>query len=257
MSRDNLADKAVKAAVNKADDFAQAQAVARVMLDHERASAVEFEKAILMVMAEVDYAQKTVEVKQGSGYMAAGERDIIRALRPSMVKNGLSLRPEVTEVVKDEIFKGKSGPMNRVMVRVTWRVVHAPSGYSATIQTPGEGIDSGDKGTAKAMTNALKYALRQLFILETGIEPDETPSSQQERAADEPAETRAGHGHPAYSNDRQFENYKRTLEQIRRATSHKQVDAAIDDAREPGYVNDDNWNRLLRAADDAHDALNK
>jgi hypothetical protein len=41
----------------------------------------------------------------------------------------------------------------------------------------------GDKATAKAMTGAYKYALRQTFCIETGDDPDKDPSVDQERAS--------------------------------------------------------------------------
>ena len=39
----------------------------------------------------------------------------------------------------------------------------------------GEGSDTGDKASNKALTGAYKYALRQTFCIETGDDPASTP----------------------------------------------------------------------------------
>ena len=56
------------------------------------------------------------------------------------------------------------------------------------VKVLGDGADTGDKASYKAMTGAMKYALRQTFVIETGDDPDDTPSDVQERAPkDKPA----------------------------------------------------------------------
>jgi hypothetical protein len=47
----------------------------------------------------------------------------------------------------------------------------------------GEGSDVGDKATNKAMTDAYKYFLRQLFMIAGGADPDRTSSEELARAA--------------------------------------------------------------------------
>lgn len=141
----------------------------------------ELAAAKLKVMAAVPYVQK--QHGQGLGYTFAGEAAFIDKLHPAMVAAGLTIAPEKMELVHQEVYTtAKGSKMNRVVVLATYRLTHAGSGESEPIQTFGEGADSGDKSVNKAMTGAYKYALRQAFLIETGNDPDETPSEQQQRA---------------------------------------------------------------------------
>jgi hypothetical protein len=71
--------------------------------------------------------------------------------------------------------------MTNTSLSYGFTLIHAPSGTSREIVARGEGADAGDKSTPKAATGALKDALRKAFILETGDDPDNTPSSELEQ----------------------------------------------------------------------------
>lgn len=140
-------------------------------------------EAMHRVMTQVGYIQKKGTVTVGQGYKFAGEAQFIEAIRPELVAQQIVVCPIAMDMLVNEVFPNSSGkPQNRVMLRVTFRFTHAASGQTLDVQTCGEGIDNGDKATNKAMTGAMKYALRQAFVIETGNDPDETPSAQQERA---------------------------------------------------------------------------
>lgn len=147
-----------------------------------RASALD--EAVLCVMQEVPYVQKTGKVGSGSyGYTFAGEADFIERLHPALVKHGLTLQPVGAEVLFHEQYQtGKGAAMNRVAVRMAYRLTHAPSGQSRDLAALGEGTDAGDKAIPKAQTIALKYVLRQMFVVETGNDPDEHPAEAAARA---------------------------------------------------------------------------
>jgi hypothetical protein len=144
-------------------------------------------EAMHRVMEAVDYVQKTGRITVGQGYSFAGEAAFIAKIRPELVRHGIVLAPVAMEPLVSEVFAGKSGPQNRVVLRVTFRFTHWPTGQTLDVVTCGEGMDNGDKATNKAQTGAMKYCLRQAFVIETGNDPDETPSSEQERAASSPA----------------------------------------------------------------------
>lgn len=138
--------------------------------------------AKLKVMALVPYVQKGSS--PGLKYSFASEAAFIEKLHPAMIEAGLEIAPEEMAVLHQEVYATNSGAkMNRILVSVKYRLTHAGSGESQVIHTIGEGADGGDKATNKAMTAAYKYALRQAFLIETGNDPDETPSDQQQRAS--------------------------------------------------------------------------
>jgi hypothetical protein len=141
-------------------------------------------EAILNVMFAVGYVQK--EESSQLRYSFASERAFIAALRPAMLANGLYIHPVEMKELATEGFTSKSGStINSRRVVVTYAIVHAPSQSSIRVQVVGEGMDTGDKATNKAMTIAYKYALRQTFLIETGDDPDEDPSEDYLRDAEE------------------------------------------------------------------------
>lgn len=167
------AAKAVKTGAHLQPAKSLAEALARIYADGGR------------------YVQKTGQMTGGPArYSYAREGDFIAALRPLMELHGVTFRPVGMQVVTNEVFQRKNGgDAYRVVILVTFEFLHT-SGEKATVQTVGEGQDSGDKAFNKAMTAAMKYALRQSFVVETGDDPDDTPSHEQERrpagAASEP-----------------------------------------------------------------------
>ena len=139
-------------------------------------------EAMARVMERVSYVQKDKQMTGGGSYRYASVENVIAALRPEMVKEQLILVPVGVEPLALEIFESKSGSrQNRTQVKLTFDLMHGPSGQSKPIVVIGEGMDIGDKSSNKAMTAARKYALVMAFNLETGTDPDDTPSGEQQR----------------------------------------------------------------------------
>lgn len=131
------------------------------------------------------YVQKTGQMQGTVRYTYAKEGDFIAIIRPLMEAHGVTIRPKTMKLVSDDAIETQSQNgirrQYRTVIRVTFELLHT-SGDRLEVQTFGEGIDSGDKSYNKAMTGAMKYALRQTFCVETGDDPDYTPSHEQERA---------------------------------------------------------------------------
>lgn len=130
-------------------------------------------EAVCAVMADVANVDKSGK-NAFHGYEYASEADLLRALRPAMTKHGLALIPVATKMERiagPPTGKGKEQWITSVAV--TYRLMHGPSKESCDVQVPGCGIDGEDKGAYKAMTGALKYALRQTFLVPTGDDPDQ------------------------------------------------------------------------------------
>lgn len=136
--------------------------------------------AILAVMEEVPYVQK--RHSDGLNYSFVGEVDLLQALRASMLKNRLYVVPVSAELANRSTYNTTKGTaMASSVVRMAWELHHEPSKTSRRYESLGEGSDSSDKGVGKACTSALKYFLRQGFMIETGDDPDEV---REERGAD-------------------------------------------------------------------------
>lgn len=141
-------------------------------------------EAINAVMAEVSFIQK--KKTANLPYSFAGETTIIDSLRESMINHGIVMLPVGIEDLRLETYQTKNqakdgGSTNRVVAKFSFDFVHAPSGTSHRVTTLGEGADVGDKAANKSMTASKKYALLQSFLLRSGDDPDEVPSSDYER----------------------------------------------------------------------------
>jgi hypothetical protein len=152
----------------------------------EKPTPRDIHEARLRVYEAVGYVQKTGILNAGKGgkYKYVGESDLISAIRPAMVEAGIVFHCEGIENVKHEEIRkvkeweGKETVTTSFLVTglFPFRFLHAASGTWLDVRALGEGNDSLDKASYKAMTGALKYALRQTFIIETGDDPDDTAS---------------------------------------------------------------------------------
>lgn len=145
---------------------------------------VDIYQAMNDVMKEVGYVKKSGRMSgYGASYTFAGEGDLIAALRPACVEHGIVIHPlEMQQIHQDSYITSNDKNMNRTEVVLTYRFAHAPSGSFCDVTVAGEGADTGDKSSNKAMTGAFKYALRQAFMIETGDDPDVTPSDDGEQS---------------------------------------------------------------------------
>ncbi len=136
----------------------------------------ELAKAVCAVMAEVRNVEKTGYNSFGK-YKYASDADLLRALQPAMSKNGLALIPIRVERENDKRTNNRGKEEDRADVLVTYLLLHT-SGESLELQAPGTGMDSLDKAIYKAMTGALKYALRGLALVPTGDDPEKDQRQQ-------------------------------------------------------------------------------
>jgi len=136
-------------------------------------------EALLAVYKKVGYVQKG-GTNKAQNYKYAGEADLIAALRPAMIENDIIFWPsgvershevQVATASQTESFT-KSTFNTKIIATLQYTFRHVTSATEIKVQVIGEGVDSGDKASYKAMTGALKYALRQTFLIETGDEPE-------------------------------------------------------------------------------------
>lgn len=133
-------------------------------------------ETINAVMAEVGTIGKDSRNNQ-QGFMYRGVDAVMNALNPAFIKHKLFVTPEVISQKREERVtdKGKSLIYSILLVKYTF---YAEDGSSVFVIVPGEGMDSGDKASNKAMSSAFKYACFQVFCIATEEmkDPDaETP----------------------------------------------------------------------------------
>jgi hypothetical protein len=139
------------------------------------------------VIRDVDAVGKNRRNEQ-QRYAFRGIDDFSNALHPVLAKHGVVLRPYVVEARELEATETKSGGvMFRVSLTMDLGFV-APDGSAHVVRTVGEGCDTGDKATNKAMSAALKYALLMTFLIPTEdreLADSETDSHEARRPARE------------------------------------------------------------------------
>lgn len=120
--------------------------------------------AINAVMNEVGAVGKNHKNDQQK-YQYRGIDDVMTALAPAMQKHGVFVVPEVLTIIREE-KEGRSSKLLYSIVKVKY-TFYAVDGTFVTATVMGEGMDSGDKATNKAMSAAFKYALLQTFCIPT------------------------------------------------------------------------------------------
>jgi hypothetical protein len=104
-----------------------------------------------------------------------GIDDTLTALNPILAKHKVFCVPEVEDRLSEERTTARGNTMYVVHLKVRYRF-YAPDGSYVEAATWGEGMDSGDKATSKALTMAFKYMLFETFAISTEEAAD--PDSQ-------------------------------------------------------------------------------
>ena len=101
------------------------------------------------------------------GYMFRGIDDIYNALSPLLAEHQLVIVPRMLTRDVWERESAKGNALFYVVVTAEFDFVSAVDGSMVTARTFGEGMDSADKATNKAMSAAYKYAAFQTFAIPT------------------------------------------------------------------------------------------
>ncbi len=145
----------------------------------------EIYKAIPRAMEEIGAIAKD-RVNQQQRFAYRGIDDVMNALHPVLVKHGLFLTPEVLEHRREERTTKNGGNLIYSVLKMKY-TLYAQDGSSVSATVIGEGMDSADKSSNKAMAVGMKYALFQLFCIPTEemgnddpdrvTPPDSTPAN--------------------------------------------------------------------------------
>lgn len=132
--------------------------------------------SIAAIMGEIGAIGKNKKNAQ-QDFMYRGIDDVMNVLNPLFAKHGVFVVPEVLDKAREERTSKSGG--NLIFTTLTVRYTfYATDGSSVSAQVVGEGMDSADKSTNKALAIAMKYALFQVFCIPTEemVDPDaETP----------------------------------------------------------------------------------
>lgn len=128
-------------------------------------------EALTAVMADVQAIRKGDKNSQ-QGYSFRGIDAVMNAVGPAFRKHGVVCLPVETRTTYRDVQTTTGKPAREVTAVVTYRF-YGPAGDYIEAQAPGESMDSGDKGTPKAMSVAYRTLLLQALTVPTDDpEPD-------------------------------------------------------------------------------------
>ena len=139
---------------------------------------------ILSIMQDVQYLAKDDHVKFGStDYKALSEEKVTSTMRDELIKNKLVVFPIAQE-------SNRVGNITHVDTKYRMVNVEDPNEFIEIVSC-GDGADSQDKGSGKAMTYAFKYMWLRVFALPTGEDPDKISSAELDDKAKKESEKKA------------------------------------------------------------------
>lgn len=133
-------------------------------------------KAMSKAMCKIGAIGKNSRNQQ-QNFMYRGIDAIYNALQPVLIECGIFVVPEVLEQTREERTTSRGGNLIYSILKVKY-TFYADDGSSVSATVIGEGMDSGDKASNKAMSVAFKYACFEVFCIPTEElrDPDaETP----------------------------------------------------------------------------------
>ena len=136
-----------------------------------------------------------------------GIDDVMNHLKPLLSKHKVFVVPQVLSYEREERKTAKGNNLLYSVCNIKY-TFYAEDGTSVEAVVTGEGMDSGDKATNKAMAIAFKYALFQVFCIPT--------EEMKDPDADTPPPSTPNH-------------------QIKRETTDAQLDELYSVAQKAGY----------------------
>lgn len=124
------------------------------------------DKKIFQIMEEVSPVKKDGN-NTFHKYKYAKAEDVIQEIRPLLLKYNLRLKQNTLE-------RTREGELTAL--KIQFILIDTESGEKDATDYVGEGKDSNDKGAYKAYTGALKYFLRDTFMIPFGDDPEDNPT---------------------------------------------------------------------------------
>jgi len=143
-------------------------------------------QSIAAILEEVPAIGKTKK-NLTQNFMFRGIDDVMNTFQPLLAKHKVFIVPQVLEQTREERQTAKGSTLLYSICKIKY-TFYAEDGTSVDAIVVGEGMDSGDKATNKAMAIAMKYAMFQVFCIPTeemkDPDGDTPPASQKKKEPD-------------------------------------------------------------------------
>lgn len=121
--------------------------------------------ALCAAMSEMDAIGKESKNQQ-QGFMYRGIDAVMNTLNPVLKNNKIFVMPEVLEHKREERLTKSGGNLIYSILKIKY-TFYAEDGSCVSAVVIGEGMDSADKSSNKAMSVAFKYACFQVLCIPT------------------------------------------------------------------------------------------
>lgn len=122
-------------------------------------------QSISAIMAAAEPIGKNKKNQQ-QGFAYRGIDDMYNELQPLFAKHKVFITSEVIDLSREERQSNKGSALIYSILKVKF-TLYAEDGSNVSSIVTGEAMDSGDKGSNKALSIALKYCLMQLLLIRT------------------------------------------------------------------------------------------
>lgn len=122
-------------------------------------------KALTNIINEIGAIGKNKK-SPGVTYAYRGIDDVMNELHPLLAKHGVVIVPEVVEQIRENRTTLKGNPIIYSIMKIKFHFI-AEDGSEVVATIVGEGMDTSDKASNKAMAIAFKYACFQVFCIPT------------------------------------------------------------------------------------------
>ena len=200
-------------------------------------------------------------------YKFRGIDAVYNTLNPVMSDLGLFIVPEVLDQTREERKTTNGGTLIYSILKIKF-TMYAPDGSNVSGTLIGEGMDSGDKASNKAMSIAMKYFAFQTFMIPTeelrDMDPDATVHENIVPKKDAPATVSKAAEVPKTETPatvyirKQIRDVQAKMNLDDYETARKLVIAWVGALVKSGSVKPVDWNTIkLEEAEDLFDAIQK
>lgn len=138
-------------------------------------------RAVAKSDRHMEYDQKSGRQKEK--YRFRGIESALNAFGPATLRHGITVMAVDMETSYRDTKSSRGNPMRECTVVVTWQILGPQGDSLPLLKSAGESLDSGDKGTAKAQSLALRALLFNTGMIPTG---DPEPEAAQVERGDAP-----------------------------------------------------------------------
>ena len=146
--------------------------------------------SINAVMKDIGYIGKDKKNQQ-QNFMFRGIDQVMNTMKPVLEKHGVFIVPEILDTTREERTTKSGGTLIYTVHKIKYHFI-ATDGSEVCATVIGEGMDSADKSSNKAMAVAFKYACFQVFCIPTeemakddpdAYSPEESTKKQETKGA--------------------------------------------------------------------------